>query len=893
MTLGIGAAEETRTRLAALTAGGTPPEEALEPALRIVMQAGGASAGAICLYDPADAVLTLATEVGLSDDGCRALRRIGHEPGGWPVPLESVFERRVHVLDRAAGAALPSLVDPAESMRTVACLPLEIDGRPAACVVLVALAPWVIDQAALRAIAPALPQLAKIVEGIGRRAGTTSARSTPLPPAAHPAAEADPEPDDGELAREALERAHAAEVAHLSTRLSDVERAWAREHSLRVEQEHRAEQQRRRSDAEREAAVRRAVELAEAAEARRAAAFAEAQGLRSELAGAQRVQLETREELRRVRAESATGLGAIEAELAGLRAGEAEADQRWKNRLADVEQRLGAEHERARALEAERRVLDRRLEEALASQARTRADLEAAAARDAAHRDELRQAVELGERAEQARAAAVAEVEALRATLAQVQRQILDAEARTGVEHGEMLEQAVEAGRAAEEARRSAVAELEAARAALAAAQADALAARDEARQAAGVVARINAEAGRAGEREADLGERCALLEAACAAERERVADLEREVARRAEELEEAETRARHERELLAIVTEDRDGVLAQATALARAAEEARAAAVTEAEAIRGALASAQGVILEAEDAASRARGEAERLAAEAAAVRAERDQLSAALAEAQAHRAPSVQRPAPQEPAAPSPATPCPAAASAPGGPLVVIDDGGTVATPGPDVEVIAAGPQLAARLASLVPHRVLVNLAMPGALAVLADLRAGGYAGPVWGCLATLGAQGTLLLGAVEGCARPIDPDAIVALLAGRVARGARVLAVGDAPQSLISLRQALTRQGMSVSIGWDAKQAIDLVAMVRPEVVILDLALPRGGHVLVAELSATDPHPLLLLVPSEGDDAAAFGAALAARARTPQALTPAQLLDLARQAAPKPGA
>src|SRR5262249_58817296 len=112
-----------------------------------------------------------------------------------------------------------------------------------------------------------------------------------------------------------------------------------------------------------------------------------------ELAGAQRVQLETREELRRVRAESAAGHGAVEAELAGLRAREAEADQRWKDRLAEVEQRLGAEHERALALEAERRALDRRLEEALASQVRTRADLEAAAAGDAARRDELRQAV--------------------------------------------------------------------------------------------------------------------------------------------------------------------------------------------------------------------------------------------------------------------------------------------------------------------------------------------------------------------------------------------------------------------------------------------------------------------------------------------------------------------
>src|SRR5262249_46298127 len=207
----------------------------------------------------------------------------------------------------------------------------------------------------------------------------------------------------------------------------------------------------------------------------------------------------------------------------------------------------------------------------------------------------------------------------------------------------------------------------------------------------------------------------------------------------------------------------------------------------------------AQSVILEAEDAASRARGEAERHATEAEAVRAERDQLAAALAEAQARRAEPTPRIA--APAAVPPPAPAPVPPAAPGsmGLLAVIDDGGAVATPAPGVEVVAAGPQLAARLAALAPRRVLVNLAAPGSLTTIAALRAEGHAGPVWGCLATPEAAGTLLLGAVESCTAPLDPEGVIACLAGSVARGARVLAVGNTPQSLISLRQALTREGM----------------------------------------------------------------------------------------------
>jgi len=63
-----------------------------------------------------------------------------------------------------------------------------------------------------------------------------------------------------------------------------------------------------------------------------------------------------------------------------------------------------------------------------------------------------------------------------------------------------------------------------------------------------------------------------------------------------------------------------------------------------------------------------------------------------------------------------------------------------------------------------------------------------------------------------------------------------------VGADVDALMSLRQALARKGLSVSMAWDAKQAADLLQVVRPEVVVVDLALPRrDGYGIVARLAA----------------------------------------------------
>src|SRR5262249_41744396 len=80
-------------------------------------------------------------------------------------------------------------------------------------------------------------------------------------------------------------------------------------------------------------------------------------------------------------------------------------------------------------------------------------------------------------------------------------------------------------------------------------------------------------------------------------------------------------------------------------------------------------------------------------------------------------------------------------------------------------------------------------------------------------------------------------------------------------------ISLRQALARLGVSVSMAWDAKQAADLLDMVKPEVAIIDLELPpKDGCALVARMALAKPAPLTIVIPKAIDTAAAFATAAA---------------------------
>src|SRR5438876_838573 len=363
---------------------------------------------------------------------------------------------------------------------------------------------------------------------------------------------------------------------------------------------------------------------------------------------------------------------------------------------------------------------------------------------------------------------------------------------------------------------------------------------------------------------------------------------------------------------------------LQEAVEQARAAEAARAAAEAELASARTALADAEArsVALEAEGRRARAeierlelaerdgRAERERMEKELAETRARFDELAALRSElrtltaerdrllgapgepqAETERGPlAAEVEAEDAPAAaeltPIESPPAPAAPPTPAAPprprvhgarrLVVVLDVDPVwegaVIDGTEVTVVKPGGDVFARLVGVTPTRLVVNLAAPGALAAMGALRAAGVSGRFWGCLASPASDEALPLGMIEPTTRPLDPDAVLLVLGGYAPRGTRIVTAGADGDTLMSLRHALTRQGLSVSMAWDAKQAVDLFEAVRPEVVVLDLELPpRHGYELVVRLAGSSPVPNAVLVYGEGDDTGAgFTAALRAAPR-----------------------
>ncbi|HLK10402.1 MAG TPA: hypothetical protein VKW76_03395, partial [Candidatus Binatia bacterium] len=604
------AARAAGEHIRSLRAEGGPPEGMLLPALRAVVAAAGAAAGAVCRLEPEVEALRLAAEVGLSDEGCRHLRWLRPD-GPWDVPLRSLREQRAQVSDPASGGpASPPLVEPVGA-RAVACIPLFAGAIPAGTLVLVG-DPHAFDRACLDDLEPAAEELAAVLAAIpepsaGEGVGAPRPADEPswlwglaesacrslapalqelgslvgrIRPAAGDAAVGSPPPVIGSLApRESLLEAMA-------------ERALQR--------------------------IRPAVEeLAAVVEGTRRRVTRAALPVRGTVAslgygggGVETAALaevtEERDRLAAERAELALAQVALEqaraAEVGGLMA-----------RLAEAEAVMVRERERVGELERAQEGLIAELAEAITRELRTREEAQALAARAAADREEtLQRARESTQAAESARAAAAVEAEALRTALAQAQTLIMEAEddARAARAACDLL-QGAEQVRSAE--RDQLAHDLEEARA--------------RAVEDAGRLTRLEREIGAlheerlrlqasGREREAEIAAewtaRLSEHEAALARTRERVLELERAHDLLAERLAAAVSREERAQEELQAVTAraaaGREETLARARESTQAAESARAAAAAEAEALRAALAQAQAVIMEAEDQARQAR---------------------------------------------------------------------------------------------------------------------------------------------------------------------------------------------------------------------------------------------------------------------------------------------
>lgn len=107
-----------------------------------------------------------------------------------------------------------------------------------------------------------------------------------------------------------------------------------------------------------------------------------------------------------------------------------------------------------------------------------------------------------------------------------------------------------------------------------------------------------------------------------------------------------------------------------------------------------------------------------------------------------------------------------------------------------------------------------------------------------------------------------QPVDPDACVAQLLE--SRGAihRLLVATENFGIVGGLRTVLSRMRSSVSAALDLRQVTDLLQMVAPDVVLVDLSLPRGEGLRVVGRLRADPKtgelPLGILLPAQGSAA-----------------------------------
>jgi CheY-like chemotaxis protein len=146
------------------------------------------------------------------------------------------------------------------------------------------------------------------------------------------------------------------------------------------------------------------------------------------------------------------------------------------------------------------------------------------------------------------------------------------------------------------------------------------------------------------------------------------------------------------------------------------------------------------------------------------------------------------------------------------------------------------------------------------------------------------TEGANG-FVFGTADYFSQPLDPDACVARL--MESRGAiqRLLIATEDFAVVGSLREVLSRMRSSVSAALDLRQVIDLLPMVEPDVVLVDLSLPRGEGLRVVGRLRADPKtrdlPLGILLTAPGNPTEFRQQAL--RAARELSMEPTDLVDV----------
>lgn len=799
-------------RFAVIREAAAAPEDALEPALQAVVEAAGACAGAICLYDVRQCILRLTAEVGLSDEGCQQLRTIRRaDPACWDIPLHGLLNRRAYLIESAArNRYVPKLVEARTPVATVICVPMFTGMTPLGSLVLVSAAPRFFTQRDIETMWGPLRGLAAIIEEIRRRV-TVTAPSGDLPII-----------DRAHIERSALAAERDQLLSELAARRAEGERlAAALEEQIGAVAHLRTELERARAECQMlEREVARRVDLP----VDDAAVHAHVTGLERE-----------RDELRAALVRSET----VRAEL--------------ERREADLE----AARARAEAAATEAREASRRARETDAAQDReadrVRRDLEAAVARLTERVRGLEQELAAAAAGSGDAAAFAARIEDLEGRLKAAGREVAEARGQAERRNAEVAR--LEAAMAELEERRAETAAREGALAGeLALARSERELARQTEQARAGEVVELRARIEvLASERDAAVA-RAATVEdeqSVVTLQRERITDLERLLAEEREgkarvDGEAAELRARLDATIAADAARE-DGTAELHAEIARLRE---ACGLLQRE--RGDLAAAHDAAVERLTTATPSSGS----------ITMGVSSMFESDLEGDVEEAVTVIS------VPPEPLTPIIEPGSTPL--LVVIDSDESwksLEIEGYEIYVAPPDTDAAAAVAALDPARIVANLAS-GVVNTLGALRKAGSTARFWGCIADAATGRAISLGMIEPVIPPIDPDGIIAKLGPYATRGSRLVTIGTDVDALMSLRQALARRNVSVSMAWDAKQGMDLIHQARPDALLIDLDLPKkDGYALVLRgLAQLDPPPYTLLVGGRSGSGKAFAEALA---------------------------
>lgn len=98
-------------------------------------------------------------------------------------------------------------------------------------------------------------------------------------------------------------------------------------------------------------------------------------------------------------------------------------------------------------------------------------------------------------------------------------------------------------------------------------------------------------------------------------------------------------------------------------------------------------------------------------------------------------------------------------------------------------------------------------------------------------------------VVLGLVRFFPPPFDATACATDLLSQPRSPQRLLVVSENFEVMNELKAVLSRQGCGISMAFDARQALDLVPMIRPDLMLIDLLLPKGeGFRLIGRIKST---------------------------------------------------